>query len=164
MRSRGIEDPRDRFRTQGGKITDTGQDRGESLGMEAPTRRGSGRIHPDMAGFADDFHRKTGSAQARLQGGLITDHQHIGNARHSAAVCPAPSSRPAGAAVDRVRPSRDLACSSRFQRNHRRRRGAGHHPESVSTWHASDELLSTDDPLRSARGSFRSMLPRSRKV
>ena len=72
-----MKDPGDRFRTQGRKITDTGQDRDESLGVEAERAAGEGRIHTDVPGLADDLHRKFCAAQPRLEGGLITDDQHM---------------------------------------------------------------------------------------
>ena len=46
--------------------------------MEAQRASGEGRIHTNVARFADDFHRKTCPAQSPLQGGLITDGQHVG--------------------------------------------------------------------------------------
>ena len=156
MRSRGSENPRNRFGPQGRKITDRGQDRGESLGAEARRASGEGRIHADVAGFADDLQHKSCSAQTRLQGRLITDDEDM---RQRATQ--------RGQSVERHRPREPapqgvgygepgLGMLDWFERDHRRRRGgAAHHREPVSTG-----MLTN-----SSHGSRRMMmLPRSRKV
>ena len=112
---------------------------------------------PTCAGLADDLHCKSCAAQPRLQGGLITDDQHMRQCATQR-----------GQGVQRHRPREPapqgigygesgLGMLDWFESDHRRRVGAWPSSGVGVNTHA-DELLSrmtAHDPT---------MLPRSRKV
>src|SRR4249920_3593812 len=91
-------------------------------------------IDADVAGLADDIRSNSCMAQSRLQGGLITDDQHMwqratqrgqGIQRH----------RPGEAAPQRIGYDESRLCMlDWFESDQPGNGGGGHHPESVSTF------------------------------